>query len=81
MTESVNSWLRSYEERRTGGADISSKGLLSSRFDLDGLSWDEIREIPIPELGENVTFGTGCEQLRKTWWHLKQNRREGNYYN
>ena len=27
------------------------------------------------------TFGTGCEQLRKTWWHLKQNRREGNYYN
>jgi|SRR5215831_16900179 len=81
MTESVNSWLRSYEARRTGGADISSKGLLSSRFDLDGLSWDEIREIPIPELGENVTFGTGCEQLRKTWWHLKQNRREGNYYN
>jgi len=81
MTKSMNSWLRSYEARRTGGADISSKGLLSTRFDLEGLTWDEIRDIQIEELGEGMTFGKACEQLRKTWWHLKQNRREGNYHN
>jgi hypothetical protein len=81
MNKSMNAWLRSYEARRTGGADISSKGLLSSRFDLENLSWSDIREIPIPELGENMTFGKGCEQLRKTWRHLKLNRVEGNYHN
>jgi len=55
--------------------------LLSTRFDLEGLTWDEIRDIQIEELGEGMTFGKACEQLRKTWWHLKQNRREGNYHN
>jgi hypothetical protein len=77
----MNRWLRNYEARRMGGADMSAKGLLSSRFDLEGLSWSEIREIPIPELGENMTFGKGCEQLRKTWRHLKLNRSEGTYHN
>jgi hypothetical protein len=77
----MTSWLRDYDRRRCGGADMSSKGLLSSRFDLNGLSWDDIREIPIPELGENMTFGKACEQLRKTWRHLKLNRSEGNYHN
>jgi hypothetical protein len=60
---------------------MSSKGLLSSRFDLENMSWDEIRDIPIEELGPEMTFGKACEQLRKTWWHLKLNRVEGNYHN
>jgi hypothetical protein len=77
----MTSWLRDYEARRTGGAGMSAKGLLSSRFDLEALTWDEIREIPIPELGEDMTFGKSCEQLRKTWRHLKLNRVEGNYHN
>ena len=81
MNNSMNRWLASYEARRTRGADMSSKGLLSSRFDLEGLTWDEIRDIPIEELGPGMTFGKGCEQLRKTWLHLKLNRAEGNYHN
>src|SRR5215831_1968881 len=36
MNNSMNRWLASYEARRTRGADMSSKGLLSSRFDLEG---------------------------------------------
>ena len=60
---------------------MSSKGLLSSRFDLEGLTWDDIRDIPIEELGPGMTFGKGCEQLRKTWLLLKLNRAEGNYHN
>jgi len=82
MSESMNSWLRNYEARRTGGPDTSSKGLLSSRFNLEGLSWDEIRDISIGVIdGENITFGKGCSQLKKTWQHLKLNRLEGNYHN
>lgn len=60
---------------------MNSKGLLSSRFDLENMSWDEIRHIPIEELGPEMTFGKACEQLRKTWRHLKLNRVEGNYHN
>jgi hypothetical protein len=45
------------------------------------MSWDEIREIPIPELGEDMTFGRSCESLRKSWYALKRSRKEGSYYN
>jgi len=76
----MNAWLASYERARTEHY-ASAKAQLSKRFDLEGLTWDEIRNIPIEELGPEMTFGKGCEQLRKTWWHLKQNRREGNYHN
>jgi hypothetical protein len=81
MNELMNSWIRDYEARRLGGANMNSKALLSSRFDLSDLSWDEIRDIPIEELGPEMTFGKACEQLRKTWRHLKLNRVEGNYHN
>jgi hypothetical protein len=82
MTDSMNRWLRQYENERLGiNRDGQNKTLLSSRFDIDGLSWEEIRDIPIPELGPTMTFGKGCEQLRKTWQHLKLNRVEGNYHN
>jgi len=77
----MTSWLRAYEARRTAGGDMSTKGLLSSRFDLENMSWDEVRNIPVEELGPGMTFGKGCEQLRKTWRHLKLNRSEGNYHN
>lgn len=51
-------WFFQYEKMRTDPY-TSIKGQLSSRFQLEGLTWDEIREIPIPELGENMTFGKG----------------------
>jgi hypothetical protein len=44
---------------------------------LDGLSWAEIREIPIPELGEGMTFGTSFEALRKTWYAYKRTKKDG----
>jgi len=82
MNQSMNEWLRSYEKTRTEGlAGMSAKGLLSSRFDLENMSWNEIRDIPIEELGPEMTFGKACDQLRKTWRHLKLNRVEGNYHN
>ena len=72
----MNNWLRAYEDRRTDPY-TSRKELLSSRFDLSGLSWDEIRAIPIPELGEDMTFGRSFEALRKTWYSYKRNKKDG----
>lgn len=37
--------------------------------------------LPIPELGEDMTFGRSCESLRKSWYALKRNRAEGSYHN
>ena len=72
----MSNWLRAYEDRRTDPYTYR-KELLSSRFDLSGLSWDEIRAIPIPELGEDMTFGRSFEALRKTWYSYKRNKKDG----
>ena len=40
----MNRWPSRYEKMRID-PDMSAKGRFSSRFDLEGLSWDEIREI------------------------------------
>jgi hypothetical protein len=77
----INQWLAAYERRKASGLEGPNKALLSSKFDLESMSWDEIREIPIPEISENATFGTCSESLRKSWYALKRNRAEGNYHN
>lgn len=69
-------WLRQYEQVRTDPY-TTIKGRLSSRFELDGLTWAEIREIPIPELGEDMTFGKSFEALRKTWYAYKRTKKDG----
>ena len=51
--------------------------MASSKYDLEGLSWDEIREIYIPELG--MCFGPSCEALRKSWYAYKRLGRDGGY--
>jgi hypothetical protein len=81
MKNDFQAWLVAYDRRRTSSIDGSNKALLSSKWDLESMSWDEIREIPIPELGEDMNFGKSCEALRKTWYALKRSRQEGSYYN
>jgi hypothetical protein len=76
MDNRMNGWLRTYEQHRTDPY-ASIKGQLSSRFDLEGLSWAEIREIPIPELGEGMNFGKSFEALRKTWYAYKRSKKDG----
>jgi hypothetical protein len=71
--DEMDRWISRYEKRRTSGFEGSDKALLSSRV--------EIRDIPTPEVGENMTFGKSCQALKKTWYHLKRNRAEGNYNN
>jgi hypothetical protein len=39
------------------------------------MSWDEIRELPIPEL--NCRFGGACMALKKQWYHYKRLKKEG----
>ncbi len=73
---SMRAWLENYESRRTGDP-YSTKKLSSSKFDLESMSWDEIRDIPIEEIGPDMTFGKCFESLRKTWYSYKRNKKEG----
>jgi tRNA(His) 5'-end guanylyltransferase len=47
----------------------------SRKFDLDGLSWQEIGDIWISELGMN--FGQAWSALKKSWKHYRVARRTG----
>jgi len=79
--DTMTKWLVAYEKTRTDPY-TTAKERLSSRFDLSGLSWNEIRDLPIPELinpktGEPMTFGTTFETLRKTWFAYRMSKKNG----
>ena len=73
----MNRWLRQYERFRHNPDAKNDASWLSSKYDLEGLSWNEIREIYIPELG--MCFGPSCEALRKSWYAYKRLGKDGGY--
>lgn len=76
MNESMNRWLHSYESRRTSG-EFEMSQLLQVGPDLQGLSWDEIRSFPVPQLGEGMTMGKSFSMLKKSWRSYKLYRKDG----
>jgi hypothetical protein len=71
-------WLRHYERIRTEGLDRQFKmpcSWHSTKYPLETMTWDEIREIYVPEM--QMTFGKCCESMRKSWYHYKMARKEG----
>jgi hypothetical protein len=80
--DKMTKWLRDYDLRRTEGSYSSNKSRLSTRFDLENMSWEEIKEIEIPELtnpktGEHLNWGEAIEALRKSWYSYKRYRKDG----
>lgn len=73
---SFSSWFNRYEQRRVDPYNDISK-LTSSRFDLEGLSWNEIREIPVPEMGKN--FGETFQTLKRSWRSYKEYKKEDGF--
>ncbi|MGC2572292.1 MAG: hypothetical protein WA364_12340 [Candidatus Nitrosopolaris sp.] len=47
----------------------------STKYPLEDLSWDEIRNLPVPEM--QCSFGGACEAMRKSWFHYKMLKKEG----
>src|SRR5215469_13596029 len=73
----IDRWVRQYDRLRTNPDARNDASWLSSRYNLEGLSWDEIKEIHIPEM--NCTFGPACSALRKSWYAYKRLRKDGGY--
>lgn len=61
----------------SAGLIRAKQRLSSSRFELEGLSWAEIRDLPIEELGPDMTFGKTFEALRKSWFRYKLEKKQG----
>jgi hypothetical protein len=74
MNEMDRRWISRYEQLRTDPYSTAKGRLSSSRFQLEGLSWTEIRELSV---GEGFTFGTCFEALRKSFYAYKMNRKQG----
>ena len=77
MTREFTKWLRDYESRRT---DPDRQFRIpsswhSTKYPLEDLSWDEIRNLPVPEM--QCSFGEACEAMRKSWFHYKMLKKEG----
>ena len=80
MDPKFNSWLSRYDSERTNPFIIGGKGQLkSSKFDLENMSWIELREIPIPELGDDMTFGKSLHMLKETWTSFKRYKKDGEF--
>jgi hypothetical protein len=73
-------WLAQYEDERMRNYDGQNHTLVSSKFDLTGLSWSEIRDLETDLVDQNdepMTFGRALEALRKSWRSFKLNRKNG----
>ena len=47
----------------------------STKYDIEGMDWNELRGLYIPEL--QMCWGPACEAMRKSWFHYKMLKREG----
>jgi hypothetical protein len=65
MNKEITRWLRTYENKRTNPySDCKLPACWhSSKFDLENMDWDSMRELYIPEL--DCKFGGACMALKK----------------
>jgi hypothetical protein len=75
-----HAWLIQYENERLGNYNGQNTTLISSKFDLNGLSWNEIRELKtdlVDQNGEVMNMGQSFQALKRSWRAFKLNRLHG----
>jgi hypothetical protein len=75
-----HAWLVQYEKERLGKYNGQNTTLISSKFDLEGLSWNEMRELETDILDQNdqpMNFGQSFQALKRSWRSFKLNRLHG----
>ncbi len=66
-------WLRDYERSRH--SKQPNESWISSKYDIQGLPWQELQQIYLPELG--MCWGPACYLLKKLWKCYKIAGRNG----
>jgi hypothetical protein len=72
----MSRWLREYDRLRTN-PDGPNELWHSSKYDIEGISWDEVRQLFIPEL--DMCWGPACSALKKSWYAYKKLGQVGSY--
>lgn len=79
-TKEFKRWLRQYDQLRTNPYE-PNQSWTSTKFEIEGLRWDELKAIEIPDLldqdGNPMNWGQACSALRKTWYRYKTEKRQG----
>src|SRR5215813_4146725 len=60
-------WLRDYERSRH--SKRPNESWISSRYDIQGMHWQELQQLYLPEL--NMRWGPAVSALKKLWKSYK----------
>src|SRR5215467_4266062 len=66
-------WLRDYERSRH--LKRPNESCISSRYDIQGMHWQELQQLYLPEL--NMRWGPAVSALKKLWKSYKIAGRTG----
>jgi hypothetical protein len=80
MVSQMRRWLQRNENSRHnfGQHGQPSEFWRSSKYDTQNLSWKELSEIDVDDLG--MTFGAAINSLKKLWFSYKMSRKSGTGY-
>ena len=71
--DQMREWLVNYERLRH--SKPSNKSWISSRYDIQGMHWQELQQLYLPEL--NMRWGPAVNALKKLWKSYKIAGRTG----
>ena len=77
MVSQMRRWLQRYENSRHnfGQHGQPREFWRSSKYDTQNLSWKELSEIYVDDLG--MTFGAAINSLKKLWFSYKMAGKSG----
>jgi len=73
-TDEMRKWLMNYERMRLK-SNTPNESWISSKYDIQGMPWQELQQIYLPEL--RMCWGPACNSLKKLWKSYKIAGRTG----
>jgi hypothetical protein len=72
--DEMRKWLMNYERMRLK-SNTPNESWISSKYDIQGMPWQELQQIYLPEL--RMCWGPTCNSLKKLWKSYKIAGRNG----
>ena len=72
--DEMRKWLMNYERMRLK-SNTPNESWISSKYDIQGMPWQELQQIYLPEL--RMCWGPACNSLKKLWKSYKIAGRNG----
>jgi hypothetical protein len=66
--DEIRKWLMNYERMRVKSNTLN-ESWISSKYEIQGMPWQELQQIYLPEL--RMCWGPACNSLKKLWKSYK----------